>query len=608
MKRRALYYILITLGLGTIFIVGCSGSANDSAHNAALQKMEANRKVGCDQAMEHYVTGLGMEAKGDYAAAILEFQEGVQLCPQPSIYYSLGKDYYLLNKLASALPNARRAVELDSTNTEYMFLLVEIYNASRLQDSAIAVLNSILRRDSTDDESASKLALLYENTQPKKALAIYRNVLNHIGSEITILKHMAEIYERIGDLNGCITVVREISQTDSDNLPLQLLLTDLLIKNKQEDSALTHLTSLEEFFPNEILLMEKKGQILLSKGKLKEASPYYLKAFNDTTVTKESKLRIGALYFAASFKDSTLLEVSKNMLAPLDKDTSDWDVRMYLGAIAIAEHKDSLALNYFHNVVTFAPWNSEAWFRIAGIYFDNHKYDEAIKTLSEVKEKFSEEFPINYLLGLSYMQLENYENACIHLKKASKLNPTEVNVLSAYGYSLNKANKTNEAILQLIHALALDSTNVEVMGTLGLIYDDKEMWSDCDSIYALALKLDSANATVNNNYAYSLSKRNIRLDEALRMVTTALLKEPANSSFLDTKGWIYYQMGRYSEAKELIEQSLKTGGEKSPILDHLGDVMFKLGNKSEAVNYWKKAFEKDSTKNDIKIKIEKGSL
>jgi len=134
------------------------------------------------------------------------------------------------------------------------------------------------------------------------------------------------------------------------------------------------------------------------------------------------------------------------------------------------------------------------------------------------------------------------------------------------------------------------------------------MWNECDSTYERALEIDSANATINNNLAYSLSERGIRLGEALVMAKIAIEKEPLNSSFLDTIGWVYYKLGDYEKAKEYLEKAIEVAGERPVMLDHLGDVLFKMGNKNLAMELWQKAYDLDTSNNQIKNKIEKGEI
>ena len=129
-----------------------------------------------------------------------------------------------------------------------------------------------------------------------------------------------------------------------------------------------------------------------------------------------------------------------------------------------------------------------------------------------------------------------------------------------------------------------------------------------DSIYENALKIDSTNDIVNNNYAYSFSERGIQLNRALKMVKIALAADSLNSSYLDTIGWVYFKLKKYNLAKKYIKQAIKEGGESATMLDHMGDIEYYLNNKKSSNKLWKKALKLDPKNEKLKKKIEKGEI
>jgi tetratricopeptide (TPR) repeat protein len=44
------------------------------------------------------------------------------------------------------------------------------------------------------------------------------------------------------------------------------------------------------------------------------------------------------------------------------------------------------------------------------------------------------------------------------------------------------------------------------------------------------------------------------------------------------------------------------------VIEHLGDVYFKLGNIDKAIEYWKKALEKNPSNEKLKEKIKGGKI
>jgi len=135
-----------------------------------------------------------------------------------------------------------------------------------------------------------------------------------------------------------------------------------------------------------------------------------------------------------------------------------------------------------------------------------------------------------------------------------------------------------------------------------------QRWAECDSVYERALQIDSQNALVNNNYAYSLSERGDRLKEALKMAEIAIAAVPDNTSYLDTIGWVHFKLGNYREAKNYLEKAIEIGGESAVMLEHLGDIVFKLGDTQKAKSLWQKALNLDSTNVTLKTKIDRGEI
>ncbi|MCK9424630.1 MAG: tetratricopeptide repeat protein [Ignavibacteriaceae bacterium] len=600
---RIVFFTLLVFGF-----IGCSSSVktvqgDESELQQKSYKSDAKRK-----ALDLFLNGTNADAKGDYSSAILEYQEAAQLDPSAGIYYAIAKDYFLLNKLSFALQNITKAVSNEPNNVEYLLLQEEIFSAAKQNVEAVAVLEKIISLDSTNINAYYKLARLYESNKPKQAIEVYKKVTKLIGNEWTVLTRVADLYERLGDNEKAVETLESLSEIDPANKELQKVIVDFYLRTKNYENALLQVDDVLRSYPDDLEAHETKARIFVLQNNWAKASEEYQFILEQKNVPLETKISIGASYFQNSFKDSTLLPIAKKLFTTIDKDTTDWQVKLHLGAIATVEKNDSLATTYYNLVIELAPWHPEGWIRLGGLYFDNKKYTETVKVLSTAITKFPEDFTINLLLGVSFAQLNDHDNAKKYLSKAVELNGNDVNALSAYGYTLSQLKENDKAIFFINKAIKLDPGNVDLLGTLGLIYDGQEAWTQCDSIYSLALKNSPDNALINNNYAYSLSKRAVRLDEALEMVKMAVTAEPKNSSYLDTIGWVYFQLGDYENAKKYIEEALQAGGEKAVILEHFGDVLFKLGQKDEAISTWKKAFELDNTIGGLQLKIERGAL
>ena len=119
-----------------------------------------------------------------------------------------------------------------------------------------------------------------------------------------------------------------------------------------------------------------------------------------------------------------------------------------------------------------------------------------------------------------------------------------------------------------------------------------------------AMKYDTTNAVIYNNYSYYLSLRNERLDKALQMAEKANRLSPGNPTYLDTYAWVLYQLGRYEEARAQIKQAVSLDRTNNKeLFIHYGDILYKLNDPFMASFYWKKAQENGYDAKEIEERL-----
>jgi tetratricopeptide (TPR) repeat protein len=429
-----------------------------------------------------------------------------------------------------------------------------------------------------------------------------------LGPDWSVLTRIAELQERLGNNDEAINAVKKLQAIDPANIPLKKMLVEFYLKAKKYDKGIPLIDEIIEIMPYDLEARETKAKLLLGKDDWAGASKEFDYLLDQPDVNLDAKINIGANYFNKAITDSTVLPIAKSFFTKLDKDTTDWQIKMYLGAIALSQGDDSVAIENFKFVTKNANWNVAAWIRLGGLYFDNKKYDEAEVVMSEAILTFQEDFYVNLILGLSLAQQSKHEEAEKYLKKATILNPKDITALSAYAFTLNQLKEDDKAIFYLNRALEIEPDDAQLIGTLAMIYNGMEDFEKSDSLYERALELKPDDPLLSNNYAYSFATRNIQLERALKMVKISVKEDSLNSSYLDTIGWVYFMLGNYTEAKIYLEKAIEFGGESAVMLDHLADIESKLGNKDEAIKLWKKSLELDPTKIEIQNKIDKGAI
>jgi tetratricopeptide (TPR) repeat protein len=150
---------------------------------------------------------------------------------------------------------------------------------------------------------------------------------------------------------------------------------------------------------------------------------------------------------------------------------------------------------------------------------------------------------------------------------------------------------------------------IQFYANLADVYYQLNKFQEAFKTYDAALAEDPNNAYVLNNFSYYLSIQKQDLEKALKMSALSNELLPNNASYLDTYAWIYYQMKDYENAKTQMEKAIKFSKREDPtLMEHYGDILFRLGEKELALNQWKIAIEKGGDSEELKTKVETGTL
>lgn len=96
------------------------------------------------------------------------------------------------------------------------------------------------------------------------------------------------------------------------------------------------------------------------------------------------------------------------------------------------------------------------------------------------------------------------------------------------------------------------------------------------------------NLMAQNNLAYmwALDQRN--LEQALKLIEEVVRLVPEESSYLDTLGWVHYQMGQFQRAVNPICDAVMLEPGHPELRIHLGDVYWQLGRTYDAQHQWQR--------------------
>ena len=114
----------------------------------------------------------------------------------------------------------------------------------------------------------------------------------------------------------------------------------------------------------------------------------------------------------------------------------------------------------------------------------------------------------------------------------------------------------------------------------------EECWQNMEKLGSLK------EAEHANNVGYVATVLNHRLDEAGKLIRSALAAEPDNGACLDSMAWYCYKTGDIEKAWEYIQLAIAAMEDElsaGVTYDHAGDIALKLGRKEEALHYYRLA-------------------
>lgn len=239
------------------------------------------------------------------------------------------------------------------------------------------------------------------------------------------------------------------------------------------------------------------------------------------------------------------------------------------------------------------PKSDLAIMALVDIYNQDNQHADAVSLVDQLVETsvFYEAARIESARNLA--QVEQVDEAIKRLTIAAReaSDPSQANLALANMLRFEKRwEEANE-----IYNIIIDSVEKPERRNWSLFYsraitlERTERWEEAEVDFRKALELFPDQPLVLNYLGYTWVDKGLNLDEAVEMIAKAVEQRPEEGFILDSLGWAYYKLGRFSEA--VIE--LEKAAEKMPadplVHDHLGDAYWRVGRTLEAQFQWSHA-------------------
>lgn len=518
-----------------------------------------------ETAYELFSIGNNLELEGNIAEAITYYERVMELAPEtPEIYITFANALYKLKEFDRGIAIAKQGLVLFPEE-------LTIYNT--------LAIGNIGKGD-------LRMAIKY-----------YEQALNLAPENIDIYNSLSVLYEAIQDFKTATDILLVMPDT--------LKTPDTYVRLGSIAGKMNDHHAAIEYYRQGYALDTTDVTALIGIGtgfdilNVKDSAIYYY----ERTLKHDSLLltvgkRLIDLYSDIDQYDA-LIQMAHTVLK---LDHFDGHVRRSLGYAFYKIGKLDHALDEFLIASRLDPLDTYSRFYAGKIHLDKGNYKIALEEIT-IALKINPDFiELWVYLGFIAIDLKDFKTAEYAFTEAGYHGADLTQVYYLLGVSAEMQGKTTQAYFQYHKVLKKDPDNLSTLQALANLCERLDKKKEAFKIFQKIIEIDTTNAMALNYVGYTYAEKNERLEYALGLIDRALLLDPNNAYYIDSRGWVFYKMGKYEDALEELKRAADIV-EDRVILEHLGDVYMKLGKPEKARAAYKKALEFDSKNKNLRTKL-----
>ena len=622
---RYVFCFLLTL------LIGCATAQQPQISLRSVPKKTPPHP----QAVTHFLRARFEEAAGKRDRAIEELQAAVRYdTTSATLYGALARNLNAVRRFQQAIEPARRAVQIDPKNVQIRWLYYDALSRG-LRDTTRAIdqLNAILRLAPRDLSAYQHLFQIYRaRGQRGKVITLLDSIVampGLIGSREKLFA--ADIYNRQRAFDKAARIYRDILKDDPNNDDLHFKL------------GITHLSR------GDTLSAEQNFRRIIARQNYRvtrETVPVWVQLVH---------IYSHEPYLNRLFEepDPRLVNQLGNVLLRMVKGRHDHDEKMLFADMAerVLNHQlqtdpeNQTLLGIKARLLLDANRTADArkTYRHANLQGEKTEYHLGIASSYRAEENWAsaqqilEELHRNTRPENEYYDQIAFDLARVYLRQneiasARTIYQQAVGARpehTGFRYELARTylfDRNWEKAIPLLEPLVADAEDnpeflEHVLFDLGRSLERAGQYDRAVAIFQRLLALDQDHADASNYLGYMLAERGERLTEAKKLIERALKIDPENGAYLDSLGWVYYQLKQYENAARWLdraltveEETLRQTNPNSPIVDglrenlaviheHAGDTAHKMGDFSRASHHYERAIEFDPDNQTLREKF-----
>ena len=525
----------------------------------------------------YFSDGLQCKYREDTEGAIRNFEQALRFMPDDAAsMFELSEQYANAGRVEEAFKMIQKAVKLDPENKWYQIRLGLFYRNLDQYDKFIKLYEDLTKKYPEDPDMLSELIDAYLVTEKyDKAVEKMDLLEQQLGANEFITEQRLNVFKRQGNNKKVISELEKLIEHNPENVRYYGMLAQVFAETGKDKEALKTYERMKEINPNDPYIHISLLEFYEKGGEMDKAFDELLAVIRNKSLDLTTKANIYDYWMQKNNQSKQINEQVRQCGDAFIETHPDNKLGyLVLGSYYMVNENAQKSKELHQKALAIDSTDFRSWQNLI-ISESRLNENEAVRDHAVAALKYYPMQPVFYwYAGVANAVLENNDDAISYLEKGRR-------------YTSDK----------------LQMANFDAF--LGDIYHQQGEEEKAFDAYDRTLRNDPDNVLVLNNYAYYLSLRGERLDEALEMAIKANELVPDNVYYTDTYAWVLYKLGRYQEAQKIMKKCL--GLEKNPSganLEHYGDILLKLGKESEAMEYWKKAQQAGGGSKELEQKLE----
>ncbi|MCP4264768.1 MAG: tetratricopeptide repeat protein [Candidatus Brocadiaceae bacterium] len=503
--------------------------------------------------------------------AVVEFKKELAKNPDNTdAYYHLGNSYFKLKEYDKAETATKNAIKLkpDFSEARYQLAVIAKTRAEelrKLNKGESIVLEKLLEAEDLcreiieKDQNFLKSYFLLGQIHLMQgllddAIIDHKHLLDVDNTYVDCHISLAQLYSYKGELDLAVKECNLVlSEFEPGNTKAMFLLSTIHEQTKKHDEAVGLLKQILEKKPEDFNAQIQLGLLYLRLSKYDEAFEQAENMFK-----QRSSKKPGVAFF---IKGSVWLQrrnyekAVSNLKEAILRQPDMLESHYFLAHGLVGLGRTQEAINEFNKAIKIAPTYIPAKSSLARLLSRTGGWERETtrlcKDILEIKPDHEEALR---LLGQSYIEERDFENAELLFRKINEKNPSVGGINMAY-LSL-VSGKLSRCIRQCKAIIDKNPDEIRAHNILGLAHIRQGNFDIGIKQYKKVLEIDpkSISTLINIAKAYVVTDKNDEAKEALNNVITI---DPNNLQSRVLLAGIYRKEGNIDETAKLFEQAIE---------------------------------------------------